>query len=157
MENEFCSRLRKESNFVIFTTPILESIIGGYFMRKPFIKVVGEKETLKQKLAEFSYNFGVWWDDNKEWAVIVLPAALGLTGWVVKTVVRGTTTSLNKLLSYKNLQKEQMLKDLYCYDRSLGHYWKLNRKVTNAEWLMISDRKRNGETLATILSSMKLI
>jgi len=49
------------------------------------------------------------------------------------------------------------LKDLYCYDRSLGHYWKLRRELTNSEWVEIDQRKQNGERLADILDELKAL
>lgn len=55
------------------------------------------------------------------------------------------------------LNKEKDLKDLYCYDRSLGHYWKLRRELTNTEWVEIDKRKNNGERLSDILSEMKVL
>ena len=53
--------------------------------------------------------------------------------------------------------KEKDLKDLYCYDRSLGHYWKLRRELTNSEWVEIDRRKSNGERLADILEELKVL
>lgn len=64
---------------------------------------------------------------------------------------------------YKNhhkkvvLDREEELKDLYCYDRSLGHYWKLRRELTNQEWLELDRRKKEGERMADILSSMNVL
>lgn len=52
---------------------------------------------------------------------------------------------------------EEELKDLYCYDRSLGHYWRLRRELSNKEWLEIDQRKKNGERLADILDEMKVL
>lgn len=48
-------------------------------------------------------------------------------------------------------------KHLYCYDRSLGHYWKLRRELTNEEWLEIDKRKKNGERLSDILDDMRVL
>lgn len=56
-----------------------------------------------------------------------------------------------------NLAKEKNLKENYCYDRSLGHYWSLRRTPSNQEWLEIDRRKKNGERLADILSDMRLL
>lgn len=56
-----------------------------------------------------------------------------------------------------NLHKEKLLKNNYCYDRSLGHYWKLRRELTNDEWVQIDKRKKNGERLADILDSLKVL
>jgi len=56
-----------------------------------------------------------------------------------------------------NLRKEKDVKELYCYDRSLGHYWVLRRELTNREWIEIDQRKKNGERLADILSELKVL
>ena len=61
------------------------------------------------------------------------------------------------LSKHAALAKEQDLKDLYCYDRSLGHYWKLRRELTNDEWLEIDKRKKEGERLSDILDDMKVL
>ena len=84
--------------------------------------------------------------NNKE---IVVPIAITLATGAVK---------LGKLaMKSKNLNKEERLKEEYCYDRSLGHYWALRRPLSNKEWLEIDSRKRNGERLSDILSEMKVL
>jgi hypothetical protein len=57
----------------------------------------------------------------------------------------------------KEMKKQEDLKNLYCYDRSLGHYWKLKRELTNSEWVEIDKRKKNGEHLADILDELKVL
>ena len=52
---------------------------------------------------------------------------------------------------------KEKVKDLYCYDRSVGHYWKLRRELSNKEWLEIDQREKNGERLSDILSEMKVM
>jgi len=52
---------------------------------------------------------------------------------------------------------KEKAKDLYCYDRSVGHYWKLRRELSNKEWLEIDQREKNGERLSDILSEMKVL
>lgn len=120
-------------------------------------KVVGDKRTFKQKFHDFTNDFGIWWNDNKDWAIIVLPVAVGLGAWSIKKVITGSFQVVNKLINLRMLKKEKLLKELYCYDRSLGHYWKLNRELTSAEWTQVARRKEAGETLANILVSMKVI
>lgn len=77
------------------------------------------------------------------------------------TLVRGDIE--NKRKSHKtvnkhmNVKKEQKLKDLYCYDRSAGHYWRLRRKLTNSEWVEIDRRMNNGERLGIILEELKVL
>lgn len=112
-----------------------------------------KKESRKRKRQEFVENLKwkfnqavVWADGNKEILIVVIPCIAGAVKLVTKTV--------NKSI---NLKKEEQLKDLYCYDRSLGHYWKLRRELTNDEWIEIDKRKKQGERLADILSELKVL
>ena len=91
-----------------------------------------------------------WMKENKEiTAGILVPTAI----MVVKTV-SGIAKTVDRKI---DLKKEQDLKDLYIYDRSLGYYHELNRKLKPSEALEIDQRRSNGETMAQILASMKLL
>lgn len=73
-------------------------------------------------------------------------------------VVVGTIMQIARMVSQQNrLKKAKDLKELYCYDRSLGHYWKLRRELTNDEWLAIDARKRSGERLVDILKELNVL
>lgn len=73
-------------------------------------------------------------------------------------VVVGTIMKIARMVSQQDrLKKAKDLKELYCYDRSLGHYWKLRRELTNDEWLAIDARKRSGERLADILKELNVL
>lgn len=73
-------------------------------------------------------------------------------------VVVGTIMQIARMVSQRDrLKKAKDLKELYCYDRSLGHYWKLRRELTNDEWLAIDVRKRSGERLADILKELNVL
>lgn len=87
-----------------------------------------------------------WVMQNKEFVILVAPIVVGIGGKIIKFVIKQHT-----------LHQEEELKDLYCYDRSLGHYWKLRRELTNQEWVEIDKRKRDGERLADILSDFKVL
>lgn len=100
----------------------------------------------KAKVQSGLTNAKNWISNNKELIMFVGPSLLGCATVGIKTV--------NKRM---NLKKEQNLKDLYCYDRSLGHYWRLRRELTNAEWVEIDKRKNNGERLADILDELKVL
>ena len=103
------------------------------------------KENVKRKFSN-AVNFV---SDHKEEIMILTPIIIaGITG--VTKVSKG-------MIRNHNLNKEQDLKELYCYDRSLGHYWKLRKPLSNNDWIAINDRKKNGETLADILSSMNVL
>ena len=57
----------------------------------------------------------------------------------------------------RKLQAEQDLKELYCYDRKLGHYWKLRRELSNAEWLSVDSRVKAGERIGDVFESMMVL
>lgn len=86
------------------------------------------------------------WAENK--AEIVALSAL-VSGVITKIVTWAIKRS--------NLNKEADNKELYCYDRSLGHYWKLRRRLTNDEWVEIDKRKKGGERLADILDDLRVL
>lgn len=110
-------------------------------------KTIKERtEKIKRSAREKAQNGLLWADRNKEKLVVAIPV-----------VVSGVST-VSKIVGKRlNLNKEQALKEKYCYDRSLGHYWALKRVLTNKEWVQIEARKRAGEKLADILSSMKVL
>lgn len=87
-----------------------------------------------------------WVIRNKEMVLTLTPIAIG-----------GITTVCKVVGKRVNLRKEEELKELYCYDRSLGHYWRLRRELSNKEWLEIDRRKKNGERLSDILAELKVL
>lgn len=87
-----------------------------------------------------------WASENKELTIIITSAVIGGTRFVVKNVGKQI-----------NVKRQEDVKNLYCYDRSLGHYWKLRRELTNDEWIYIDKRKRSGEKLADILDELKVL
>ena len=108
------------------------------------------KEKVRERFWKTSNGISVWWSQNKEWAVIVIPSvAMGAT-WVLKRVISGAITN-------HNLNKEKQLKELYIYDMSLKAYWKLRRGLSTSEMLEIESRRKMGESLGEILRSMRLL
>ena len=103
---------------------------------------IARKEKIKETL-----NKGLKWaSENKELAAILATTTIGATAKTAKFVGKRV-----------NLKKQEQLKDLYCYDRSLGHYWRLRRELTNSEWVEIDRRKQQGERLADILEELKVL
>lgn len=100
------------------------------------------QDKIKQKFND-AKNFVT---DNKELIMLFGPIVLG-----------GVTAGIKGVTKMVNLKQEKDVKELYCYDRSLGHYWKLRRELTNSEWLEIDKRKNNGERLSDILDEMKVL
>lgn len=108
-----------------------------------------KKRELKNKIKQ-TFNDGVMWvEQHKETLIVATPLLLG-AGKVVSKIGKAANKKAD-------LNKEKDLKELYCYDRSLGHYWKLRRKLTNSEWTTIENRKKNGERLSDILNDMRVL
>lgn len=91
-----------------------------------------------------------WMNANREVVGTVLVPA----GIVAVKTVTGLVKSVDRKI---DLKKEQDLKDLYIYDRSLGYYHELKHKLSSREALEIDRRRNNGESMAHILASMKLL
>lgn len=105
-----------------------------------------KKREFKEKIDMKIQNGKEWFIRHKETIIVLAPVVVGCSTTVFKVVGKQI-----------NLRKQENLKDLYCYDRSLGHYWKLRRELTNKEWLEIDQRKKDGERLSDILSEMKVL
>lgn len=109
-------------------------------------KKENKKRAFKEKVRNTAMDVSCWISNNKELVLILGPAVIG-----------GLTTGIKVIGKHNNLRKEKDLKDLYCYDRSLGHYWRLKRELTNSEWVEIDKRKNSGERLADILDELKVL
>lgn len=112
-----------------------------------------KKRQREEKFKKTANEAQKWVNDNKEVSLILITAGIAAVGFLGKGIIAITKS----LIRNANLKKEEALKDLYCYDRSLGHYWKLKRQLTNDEWVSIEKRKRSGEKLADILSELKVL
>lgn len=110
---------------------------------------VDENEKVK-KVKSFVHTGSVktkeWWNNNKQWVMVTTPIALTF----VTTIVRGVNKKAN-------LRESKRLKECYVYDRSLGHYLELKRKLTSQEWKIIDERKMKGEKLIDILNDLKVL
>lgn len=105
-------------------------------------KIAGFKDKVREKLQ----STRDWIEWHKYEIVTFAPV-----------VIAGVTTVAKVVGRRINLHKQETVKNLYCYDRSLGHYWRLRRPLTNQEWLAIDNRRRHGERMADILASMKVL
>ena len=101
---------------------------------------------LKWKAKEMLQQAWGWYKEHKEEIIVLTPIVVGGGTAIVKVVGK-----------HINLHKQEQVKNLYCYDRSLGHYWKLRRELTNAEWLEIDRRRKTGERMADILAALKVL
>ena len=109
--------------------------------------------TKEQKKAEFKGKIESMIQSGKHWFVRNKDTLITVT-----PVIIGGVATISKVVGKRvNLHKQESIKNLYCYDRSLGHYWRLRRELSNKEWLDIDRRKRNGERLADILADMRVL
>lgn len=104
------------------------------------------RRELKDKITNAITEVKTFCVEHTELALAIGSGVAGAVGWGIK-----------KFTKSRQLHKEEMLKNTYCYDRSLGHYWKLRRELTNNEWVEIDKRKKDGERLADILDSLKVL
>ena len=109
--------------------------------------------TKKQKRQEFIERIKMKFDDGKDWVINNKETVVFLT----PAILGGVATVIKVAGKHANLRKEEQTKLNYCYDRSLGHYWKLRRPLSNDEWISLEKRKANGERMGDILADMKVL
>lgn len=112
-----------------------------------------EKKTLQERLEDAKLEMKWRYQLAREWcskhkAEIVVFGPVIISG--VVEVIKITTKK-------HNVNEEKRLKDNYIYDRSQGHYYELRRKLKSSEWLLIDQRKREGESLGQILQDMRVL
>ena len=112
---------------------------------------------IKTKLRNFWFDVkakaaGIWsWvEDNPELALVIIPGVLSIAGAIIKKI-------LGLAVSEKRIRDEDKLKNMYIYDRSAGHYWKLRREISNDEYRYIQSRREKGEKYGDILDDLKVL
>lgn len=123
---------------------IIETIPSEKELKK--LKKKAERRERWERIKKTCIDVKDWCIDNPEKSIPLGSVILGGGAKLVKTLHRN-----------HNLKEQKDLKELYVYDRSLGHYWKVKRPLKNSEWEQINNRKRNGESLGDILSSLRLL
>lgn len=113
---------------------------------KSEVKNENKWEDLKWK-AKCKYDAAKdWVVRNKEVVIAAVPALIGGVFEIIKIASKADAR-----------EEEKELKELYIYDRSMGHYWKLRRRLTNSEYREIERRKAEGESMGEILESMRVL
>lgn len=111
------------------------------------------KEVLKYKWEAFKVKAKQKYDEAKDWCgehkeLVVAAVPVLISGFfeVIKIASKADAR-----------EEEKELKELYIYDRSMGHYWKLRRRLTNAEYREIERRRAEGESMGEILEDMRVL
>ncbi len=109
------------------------------------------------KRAEKKAQIREWFQDKRDKAEAWCYAHREQIVTYGPVVVGGIAAGVKMLSKHAALAKEQDLKDLYVYSHKTGHYIKLRRKLSTAEWAEFSRRKANGENEYDILADMRVL
>ena len=110
------------------------------------VKNENNEKTIKEKAKDKVHcfmNFGL---EHKEAILVLAPVFISGAVEVIKIIAKRG-----------NLKAEQHLKDDYVYDSRSRHYYELNRRPRNSEWISIDERTSNGELLGKVLKDMGFI
>ena len=99
-------------------------------------------EVLKAEAKAKFEGVKFWVEDNKELLMVLVPSAVTILAYERK---------------HRIAKKTRYNKERYVYDARLGHYWELRRKPSSSDWVKIEARRRGGESLGSVLSSMNLL
>lgn len=106
-----------------------------------------KKAKVKAWLREKAEQAKEFYQENKQW---IIPMAVATGGVILK---QGSKS----LLTAYRTKKQRNVKELYWYDPSAGHYWKLRRELDPREALEVDRRHQAGERYGDIFESMKLL
>lgn len=115
-----------------------------------------DMRTRKEKVEAFKWNMKEKISRCLEWAEEhprTTIAIIGFTSFVIKE----TVTCVTKTATAKATISEQRFKERSIYDRSIGGYVELRRKMTTAEIVEFDRRRDNGERTIQILDDMNLL
>lgn len=101
---------------------------------------------VKNWVSDKMYDTKIFVQTHPEEALTFGVMAIGGIGAIAKAAKKN-----------RRIEEERELKEEYCYDRSMGHYYRLKRKLSNAEWLEIEKRRKNGGSLGEILQDMRVL
>lgn len=83
-----------------------------------------------------------WFGEKKRKAITFVEEHKEVIMVLAPVVIGGCAKLVQLGLKTYNIGKQEELKNLYVYDRSLGHYWKLRRELDNSEWVEIEQRRK---------------
>lgn len=109
-------------------------------------KIKNNFENLKMKAKMRVSKMFCWVKRNPQLTIGIVSVLGSIGGFFAKNLTK------NHLLN-----KEKKLKDNYVYDRSLGHYWELDHKLSTKDWVEIDKRRSSGERMGDILVDMDVL
>lgn len=113
------------------------------------IKKAKKKRERKEKIERAKE----WWRENGIAAVTV-----GIMGVAtVSSIAIPIVGAVNETRTKHRLEKIEHDKDYRIYDRSLGCYLNLKRKLNRNEVISMNKRKQNGERIVDILNDFNVL
>lgn len=109
-------------------------------------KVKIKKWEIKNWLGDKAWKAKLFWDKNRDYLVVIIPAAVGLGGKAINSANRR-----------HRIREEEYLKKQFMYDRRMGAYLELRRQPSQKELLQIDKMKKEGMSLPDILNKMRLL
>lgn len=103
----------------------------------------------KQKAKDKVHDIVNWAVENKELAIASIPL------WTI--AANGVVKGVNNFARMRTIKAEEDVKKLYVYDRRNGMYLHLRKALSESQKAEIDRRRRNGETLTQILTSMRML
>ena len=107
-------------------------------------------DNLKAKINSVSCDIRIWWSENKEWAIIVIPFGIGVTTKVVKAIT--------KIVSARSQAKQL---DIYynrqVYDPHLGIKLETKRSMTAADKKNFVALRESGMGVYDALNRLNLL
>ena len=109
------------------------------------------------------------WEKIKEIAQLIWQMTQKAAKWIVDHPEQAMIISSGVSLAYngagfiiRKIRKSQVEREIdyqrkHIYDYSVGHHWTLRRELTSNEMRELSRRKADGEMLADILDSMRVL
>lgn len=106
-----------------------------------------------------------FWEKLQDACIWIVKMAKKLIEWcmnnqeVVYCGVFAASCASSIYKKYRKTKTEQEM-DFHrnnIYDRSMGHYWQLRRRLTSDEMRELEQRKYCGESMGDILESMKVL
>lgn len=114
------------------------------------VRIVGQKRTFKEFIADTSDDIREWWNQNKDWSIIVIPIA----GSLATIVLRGGFKLSAKAISAIKDGMEIKKLNRRIYDPSNGMYIWLKSDMKTADVKRLNDLRKEGLTLIDALQKI---
>lgn len=100
------------------------------------------KKRIQDAVKSVPHKMKEVWDNDKEYIIAAGP-------WVI--------WGCKRLAKKMDKREDEYHRDREVFDHSLGMWHELKRRMTSKEKAIFAERRKNGESVLSILDSMKLL